>query len=154
MKLQPGAKRRDFSKQFKMDAVRRVMTECGPDFPIAQLAKELDLFDSSLHEWRKAYGDEVQAILDAEAETPETPTNENRGTIISMGELTPEEEEMIQMSRDYLTSTDDKLMFPNRFVQITVEVPEFLVPLHNDQIDRLLVFVRQELVQKFGSGED
>ena len=76
-------KRRDFTNEFKLEAVK--LAERG-DVPVAQVARELGISESVLHRWRKLYG----ARADGKRLTPE------------------EHEELIRLRREVRRVTEER----------------------------------------------
>ena len=92
------AKKRTFTNEFKLEAVR--LAERG-DIPVAQVARDLDLHETSLRRWMALYGKRAGA---------------NR--------LTPEErDELIQLRRDNKRITIERDILKKAVGIFTKELP-------------------------------
>ena len=74
-----GKKRRQYTKEFKVEAVRLVLEECRP---ISDVARELGIGENLLHRWKKKY---------EEGKIDPFP---------GKGRLSPEDEELRQLRRE------------------------------------------------------
>jgi len=77
--VQMGKKRRQYTKEFKVEAVRLVLEECRP---ISDVARELGIGENLLHRWKKKY---------EEGKIDPFP---------GKGRLSPEDEELRQLRRE------------------------------------------------------
>lgn len=146
-----GVSRRDFSEQFRIDAVKRMLTE-GPGTPTnatyVSIAKDLGIYDTSLHEWRRKFEGEARRQLEAEADA----TTDPEGT-----EEVPDDEEtpvITGLALEDLLEEPDEAPDDVSTVEIVLGLPTIILPLSRSQMDRLLERIRVQLEETFGPSND
>ena len=72
-------KRKTYSKEFKISAVKMIIEE---DIPVAQVARDLGVNENSLHNWRKQY------------------LQDSANSLPGKGNQTPEQEKIRQLGKE------------------------------------------------------
>lgn len=128
-----------YSEEFKEEVAAAVLVYDGDGSAIGQTAKKYGISHSLVGSWFTKYGDRVREKLMLPISIP--------GEQNEIEEGSKEEPQGPVEFEDFPANYGSA---PHATVLLTLQVPRFFLPLHEDQIDKLMAYVRGEILLQLG----